>query len=389
MKTWKQMSFSPQTFIGILIITALAMIMVFTMTSCNDGTETAYYTVTYDFNGGIGNNNRNQVSYPNQKSGDIIRVYDRSNIAIHVLSFHRTNYDFTGWNTKADGGGISYSPGDWFVINSNITLYAQWDYIPPPTSWRDLPLADVMDYGVVFFPTGGNQGHMTTAMNNSTLGLLISISTMRSNIQLFRNASVEWDLTGLPNQAFMTDIITFQEAVFFNGMGEVDKFLAEITTNHVTVENRELFTAYVNAYRGMSYIGVRNRDTQDYESTVNWGNGAASVTDLLQTVNSIKGEETYFANGEHQKTAMRNGAVSLLEDTAEGRLVADVIIIFGNFSQYIGLADYISQERKLNIMPSPETIGSLSTTLGGTVQSWQLASGIFNIMQMLTRANPD
>lgn len=35
-------------------------------------------------------------------------------------------YVFDGWNTKADGTGISYKPGDTFNITSNIDLYAQW-----------------------------------------------------------------------------------------------------------------------------------------------------------------------------------------------------------------------------------------------------------------------
>lgn len=41
--------------------------------------------------------------------------------------FYYKDHDFTGWNTKADGTGTSYQPGDIYRIGSeNTTLYAQW-----------------------------------------------------------------------------------------------------------------------------------------------------------------------------------------------------------------------------------------------------------------------
>ena len=44
-------------------------------------------------------------------------------------SFVRNGYEFTGWNTKADGTGTSYNPGQKVSTgswNGNITFYAQW-----------------------------------------------------------------------------------------------------------------------------------------------------------------------------------------------------------------------------------------------------------------------
>ena len=35
-------------------------------------------------------------------------------------------YNFTGWNTAANGSGTSYSPGGSYTGNSALTLYAQW-----------------------------------------------------------------------------------------------------------------------------------------------------------------------------------------------------------------------------------------------------------------------
>ena len=40
----------------------------------------------------------------------------------------REDYNFVGWNTRLDGTGTSYQPGDSFTaLESNLTLYAQWE----------------------------------------------------------------------------------------------------------------------------------------------------------------------------------------------------------------------------------------------------------------------
>lgn len=38
----------------------------------------------------------------------------------------RSGYSFKNWNTKKDGSGTSYKPGDKFSTNADTTLYAQW-----------------------------------------------------------------------------------------------------------------------------------------------------------------------------------------------------------------------------------------------------------------------
>lgn len=35
---------------------------------------------------------------------------------------------FVGWNTRPDGTGVSYFPGQTFRISGNVTLYARWKY---------------------------------------------------------------------------------------------------------------------------------------------------------------------------------------------------------------------------------------------------------------------
>ena len=75
-------------------------------------------TVTYD------SNNATSGSAPTDAT-----VYD-NNASVTVLgntgSLSKTGYIWSGWNTEADGTGISYLPGSTFSITSATTLYARW-----------------------------------------------------------------------------------------------------------------------------------------------------------------------------------------------------------------------------------------------------------------------
>ncbi|MBO4416093.1 MAG: InlB B-repeat-containing protein [Lachnospiraceae bacterium] len=45
---------------------------------------------------------------------------------ISANKFTRKGYTFAGWNTKADGSGVSYTDKDSIAPSADITLYAQW-----------------------------------------------------------------------------------------------------------------------------------------------------------------------------------------------------------------------------------------------------------------------
>ena len=77
------------------------------------------YTVNYDGNGATGGSTASSS-----------HTYDTAK-ALTSNGFTRTDYTFTGWNTKADGSGTSYANGASVsnLTSSNggtVTLYAQW-----------------------------------------------------------------------------------------------------------------------------------------------------------------------------------------------------------------------------------------------------------------------
>ena len=75
--------------------------------------------LTYDANGGVGEDGNTQKEIPVMINGETTIINN---------PFTREGYEFTGWNTKADGTGKSFAAGNKArvtKIDDNI-LYAQW-----------------------------------------------------------------------------------------------------------------------------------------------------------------------------------------------------------------------------------------------------------------------
>lgn len=81
-----------------------------------------YYTILYD---------------GNSHTGGRIPAHSRTylvNTTVAVLDntgdLEKKGFAFGGWNTKEDGSGYSYQPGDTFAMPAlNFVLYAQWDWV--------------------------------------------------------------------------------------------------------------------------------------------------------------------------------------------------------------------------------------------------------------------
>ncbi len=81
--------------------------------------EPVNYTLSYNANGGSGSMSSQTVT-----EGQAAKL--------KTNTFIKTGYYFTGWNTRADGSGTSYSDGAYVTFYSNTTLYAQWEKYADP-----------------------------------------------------------------------------------------------------------------------------------------------------------------------------------------------------------------------------------------------------------------
>ena len=77
-------------------------------------TPTIIHNITFKANGGYG------TMYSEE-------IESNANYNIPSCSFSRTGYRFIGWNTEADGSGVSYYAYDNVIIASDLVLYAQWE----------------------------------------------------------------------------------------------------------------------------------------------------------------------------------------------------------------------------------------------------------------------
>lgn len=104
------------------------------------------------------------------------------------------------WNTQANGKGTAYEPGDEFIVNSDITLYAQWalntsENITLPTDVEDLATTDVV-------VTGGTT--LTLQAGTTTINSL----TLKGGIQA--DGSYKMPIINIPDNATLkrkSDII--------------------------------------------------------------------------------------------------------------------------------------------------------------------------------------
>jgi len=78
------------------------------------------YTITFDTNGATSGT---APAKQTVTTGYIITLPSNS-------GFSRTGFNFTGWNTNSTGTGTNYNIGSSYTVMKDVTLYANWMWIP-------------------------------------------------------------------------------------------------------------------------------------------------------------------------------------------------------------------------------------------------------------------
>ncbi len=100
------------------VITALFLALS-VLAACQTEVTPKEYTLILDGNDGSG-------------SIESIKKAENEEINLPSVTFTRTGYEFTGWNTAADGSGRAYTGGDKFKFTADTVLYAQWKKTETP-----------------------------------------------------------------------------------------------------------------------------------------------------------------------------------------------------------------------------------------------------------------
>jgi len=87
----------------------------------SDITVTSRPTYTISYNGNGTTSGTVPIDSSNYEMGDTVIIKGNTGNLV------KTGYEFSGWNTKADGTGSTYTSGDTFSMgSSNVSLYAEW-----------------------------------------------------------------------------------------------------------------------------------------------------------------------------------------------------------------------------------------------------------------------
>ncbi|MBR5677923.1 MAG: InlB B-repeat-containing protein [Paludibacteraceae bacterium] len=140
------------------------------------------YDITYDSNGGSGSMSNTHGHY----------------VTIANNNFTNSGYIFNGWNTAADGSGISYDAGEEIELTANLTLYAQWklDYI---ITWGNVQIGGA---GATITPNLGGGNYTITVNTGVWSGSLTADMLSASAGVTITNVTV--DNSGSPKTATLT-----------------------------------------------------------------------------------------------------------------------------------------------------------------------------------------
>jgi len=166
----------------------IAILTVFAMISCDNGTTTKTFTVTYDGNGNTGG------TVPKAQS-----VADGGKITIASgEGLVKNDLNFGGWNTKTDGTGDNYAAGDNVTMKKNLKLYVKWTSGEAQYSYTvtfDKNAADA---------TAPNPATRTVQSPSTTVSALPGVEPTREGYvfkgyNLLQDGSGDWFKAGTPS----------------------------------------------------------------------------------------------------------------------------------------------------------------------------------------------
>ena len=246
--------------------------------SCYAPVGPTTYTVTYNGNTNTSGNTPTDGSSP-YVVGSTVTVLGNSGSPVLA----NTGFVFAGWNTLENGSGTSYSPGNTFRINNNITLYARWTTVPPPAP----PVLDASGVGgnqaaYILFTQSGTVTNYAYSTDNGATFLLFDPPQIHSPVEInVLSSDVETRLT--LGTTYTVKLKAVNSGGSSSESNSVD--VTPVVTSLVTA-NRLI---YLDANNPSSYSGTGNAWTNLVS------NGALSATlNGSPTFNTTDSDNKYF-----------------------------------------------------------------------------------------------
>ena len=306
-------------------------------------------------------------------------------------TLYKTFYSFGGWNTNADGMGITYSTGDSYTPTGNVTLYAQWDPIPVTgvslnRSSINLTLGNIETLSVIISPNNATNQNVEWSSSDPSVatvfpnGDVIAVSHGTAVI-IATTIDGEFRVTCTVNVT--VDLAVAQRAV---PVAASNNPAEPVILDYFRIEDRHWYiidAGYIrNAF--IARLGIAHYNgvtpTQLTISEVTESNVTISVTTTLsETVGFINSEEITRGIAEEVTraitagvtvgtTATIEGNIGIAKGSVEQSLEASLETTYGEGitkSEQVARLFSVSNER--TIETSMTSIESFTRSLGNQV----------------------
>ena len=155
------------------------------------------------------------------------------------IDFKKTGYTITSWNTKPDGTGIEYNPGDYITVPSTLDLYAQWS--------KEVNIT-------LHIPGNGNAEEIRTfsAIQGMDLKFIRSYSNPAQSTICAYNPEIDYVYRNLNIKVSREDIAIVSWNTKPDGTGE--SYLIGADSHGPVTENMDLYAIVTNDVARVTYI---------------------------------------------------------------------------------------------------------------------------------------
>jgi uncharacterized repeat protein (TIGR02543 family) len=176
------------------------------------------YTITYISNGGTSG------SVPASSTGT-----NEITIASNTGALSQSPGVFLGWNTLANGTGVSFPPGYTFVPTENMTLYAQYGSAPPPPAADNETSSGLVDVNQIINVLAGDSAGTGAFLNPSSIRLCATgtadLSCTSSSLVIANEGTYTIDP--------QTGLVTFDPEPTFIGPATPIKYVVQDSTDQI------------------------------------------------------------------------------------------------------------------------------------------------------------
>ncbi len=325
------------------------------------------YTVTYNGNTNTSGNVPIDGSSP-YAPGSSVRVL--GNLGSPVLAI--SGFAFTGWNTAVNGSGTSYSQGNRFTINANITLYAQWTLVPPPSTPTALSSVGGNTEAYILFTQSGDVTNYEYSTDNGATFLLFEPPQKYSPVNITRLTN------GTPYTVKLKAVNSggkSSETVSVTVTPTITNLLTDGRIIYLDANNTESYTgsgtAWTNLDSGRAYSATLN-GSPTFDNTTNTNNKYFKFNPGAATGQFAQINQAAAINPEVDKPFTIQMWVKINNIGSQGSLVSKVFLD----GTYDGYALGYGGNNTLELHENSSQVQYFSSITGVLSSGWALYTAI-------------